>query len=236
MVCLLLLAGTLSGQQAFEKDSFETDMGTLQIHFIGHGTLMFELDGRVIHIDPYSRLADYSLLPEADLILITHEHGDHLDMKALKEIRTRESVVLANAASADQLGDAEVLGNGDAYIYEGIQIDAVPAYNIKHLRPDGSPFHPKGQGNGYLLRFGDFKIYVAGDTEDIPEMASLTDVDVAFLPMNLPYTMTPGQAAKAARSFMPAILYPYHFGKTDTHELVELLHESPIEVRIRKME
>ena len=129
-----------------------------------------------------------------------------------------------------------MLKNGDVRTVDGLKIEAVPAYNLVNKRPDGKPFHPKGEGNGYVLTFGDKTVYVAGDTEDIPEMTQLKDIDVAFLPMNLPYTMTPEMAAAAARASMPKVVYPYHFGETDTGRLVSLLKDTPaIEVRVRKM-
>ena len=126
--------------------------------------------------------------------------------------------------------------NGDMQIVQGIKIEAIPAYNIIHKRDNGQPFHPEGVGNGYILIFGDKRVYVAGDTENIPEMKILQGIDVAFLPMNLPYTMTPEMVTEAAKLFRPKILYPYHYGNTDTSKLVELLKgEQEIEVRIRKM-
>ena len=115
--------------------------------------------------------------------------------------------------------------NGDKQTIAGLQIEAVPAYNILHKREDGQPFHPKGVGNGYILTFGNTRLYLAGDTENIPEMKNLHDIDIAFLPMNLPYTMTPEMVADAARMFKPRILYPYHYGNTDTNKLVELLKD-----------
>jgi L-ascorbate metabolism protein UlaG (beta-lactamase superfamily) len=112
----------------------------------------------------------------------------------------------------------------------------VPAYNLAHKRPDGQPFHPRGNGNGYILTFGNVRVYVAGDTEDTPEMRALRGIDIAFLPMNLPYTMTPEMVADAARAFRPRILYPYHFGQTDPQALVRLLSDDAgIEVRVRRM-
>ena len=127
--------------------------------------------------------------------------------------------------------------NGDVKTVLGVKIEAVPAYNIVHLRSGNTPYHPKGVGNGYVMTFGDKRVYVAGDTENTPEMKKLKDIDIAFLPMNLPYTMTPEMVADAAKAFKPKILYPYHFGRTDTNQLVELLKDSKdIEVRIRKME
>jgi len=224
------------GQQVFEKDIFETNDGDLELWFIGHGTLMFRYNDMVIHIDPVSREADYSTLPDADLILITHEHGDHLDVSAIKEIYKNNTRILCNEASSSALSDCKVMANGDKTLIEGISIEAVPAYNIMNERSPGNPFHPRGNGNGYILELGGKRVYVAGDTENIPEMSGFGDIDIAFLPMNLPYTMSPEMAAEAAMILKPGILYPYHFGSTDTGELIILLKGTDIEVRIRKLQ
>jgi L-ascorbate metabolism protein UlaG (beta-lactamase superfamily) len=221
----------------FEQDIIKTDSGDLEITFIGHGTLMFRHAGKVIHVDPWSNLADYTALPKADIILVTHEHRDHLDAEAIKQASADNTVVILNEASASQFVGGTIMKNGDVRTVEGIRIEAVPAYNFVHMRNEGVPFHQKGSGNGYVLAFGDKRVYVAGDTENIPEMADLKDIDIAFLPMNLPYTMTPEMAADAARMLKPKILYPYHYGQTDTAKIIELLGDTPeIEVRIRKME
>jgi len=221
----------------FETDVIETTLGELKITCVGHGTLMFAVGDTVIHVDPVSREADYSEMPKADLILITHEHGDHLDPAAIAAVRKEGTTVLLTAKCAPTVPDGTVMKNGDVRTVEGMKIEAVPAYNIAHKRPSGDPFHPRGSGNGYVITFGDTRVYVAGDTENIPEMQKLKDIAVAFLPMNLPYTMTPEMAADAAKAFRPKILYPYHFGETDTSELVRLLQaEESIEVRIRSME
>ena len=128
------------------------------------------------------------------------------------------------------------MNNGDVKTIEGLRMEAIPSYNLVHMRDNGKPYHPKGVGNGYVVTFGDKRVYVAGDTENIPEMKSLQNIDIAFLPMNLPYTMTPEMVGDAAKAFRPKILYPYHYGKTDTSKIVELLKEDKgIEVRIRKM-
>jgi L-ascorbate metabolism protein UlaG (beta-lactamase superfamily) len=197
---------------------------------------MFTFDGKTIHVDPYSSVADYTELPKADVILVTHEHGDHLDLDALTAVRTPDTDVVVTQACAAQVKGGIVMRNGDSRIVKGLSIEAVPAYNVAHKRSNGQPFHPKGSGNGYVITFGDARVYVAGDTEDIPEMRRLRDIEVAFLPMNLPYTMSPEMAAQAAHAIQPHILYPYHFGDTDTSRLVELLRASEgIEVRIRRM-
>jgi L-ascorbate metabolism protein UlaG (beta-lactamase superfamily) len=235
---LLLLApapAPLRGQA--QEDVLPTNAGDLTISFIGHGTLMFRHGGKVVHVDPVSREGDYTTLPDADLILITHEHGDHLDAGAISEITKAGTEIVVSQSCEGRLDGAQVMGNGDVATAAGYGIEAVPAYNIVHMRSEGMPFHPKGAGNGYIITFGDLRVYVAGDTENTPEMKALEDIDVAFLPMNLPYTMTPEMVADAARAFRPRILYPYHFGQTDTNELVTLLAgEEGIEVRIRDMD
>jgi L-ascorbate metabolism protein UlaG (beta-lactamase superfamily) len=225
----------MAAQQPFEKDVIPTSMGDLAITFLGHGTLMMTINDRVIHVDPYSRVADYNTLPKADVVLITHEHRDHLDPEALKQIRTADTEIILTEICDRQVEGGTVLRHGETESLDGVTVEAVPAYNIQHKRDNGQPFHPKGAGNGYVLTFGDTRVYVAGDTEKIPEMAELTDIDVAFLPMNLPYTMTPEMVADAARSFQPRILYPYHFGSTDTAKLEALLADTDIDVRIRSM-
>ena len=231
-VVVFVFAAAAQGE--FEKDIIKTNSGNLEITFVGHGTLMFAFGGRVIHVDPWSRLADYSKMPKAHIILITHHHRDHLDLKALEQIRTEKSLVVLTEKCASQVKGATVMHNGDVKVVGGLRIEAVPAYNVVHMRSEGVPFHPKGVGNGYVITFGDKRVYVAGDTENIPEMKNLKDIDIAFLPMNLPYTMTPEMVADASKAFKPKVLYPYHYGKTDTSEIVTLLKdEQEIEVRIR---
>jgi L-ascorbate metabolism protein UlaG (beta-lactamase superfamily) len=237
-LCFLVLglAGIASAQQKFEKDVIPTSKGGLEITFLGHGTLMMTFEGKTIHVDPYGEVADYATLPKADLVLVTHEHSDHLDPKALQAILKPGTTVIVSKSCAGKSPNALIMANGDTRTVLGLPVEAVPAYNIAHKRPDGNPFHPKGAGNGYIITFGDKRVYIAGDTENTPEMKALKNIDVAFLPMNLPYTMTPEMVADAARAFRPKILYPYHFGETDTSKLVGLLQgEKEIEVRIRKM-
>jgi len=235
IVIAILLALPVGAEEGFEMDVIQTTEGDLEITFIGHGTLMFSFGGKVIHVDPWTHLADYSKLPKADLILITHEHRDHLDLQAIEVLKKETTAIVANPAAGAQVAGSQVMKNGDVKEVQGIKIEAVPAYNIMHMRSPGQAYHPKGVGNGYLLTFGDKRVYVAGDTENTPEMKSLRDIDCAFLPMNLPYTMTPEMVADAARAMQPKILYPYHFGETDTSVLVELLKDSGIDVRVRRM-
>jgi L-ascorbate metabolism protein UlaG (beta-lactamase superfamily) len=238
LVRCILVAATLSlvmmtagfAQKKFQEDVFKTSGGELKITLIGHGTLMFTYAGKVVHVDPVSMYADYAALPKADIILITHEHFDHLDAKAINLISKADTSIVINLSSAKNLPDAAVLKNGETRTVAGIKIEAVPAYNHKE------PFHPKGNGNGYVLTFGDKRVFVAGDTENVPEIKALKSIDVAFLPMNQPYTMKPDQVADVAKAMQPKVLYPYHFSETDTGQLVNLLKdEKGIEVRIRDM-
>jgi L-ascorbate metabolism protein UlaG (beta-lactamase superfamily) len=236
IILLMTLQIQLSAQKMFQTDTIGTNEGDLYITFVGHGTLYFTFKKLVIHIDPVSRYADYSKMPQADLILVTHHHGDHLDGEAIKKILKKESDLVLTETCATMVEGGIIMKNGDTKTVKGIKVDAVPAYNLVHKRDNGEPFHPKGIGNGYVLTFGDVRVYIAGDTENCPEMRQLKDIDIAFLPMNVPYTMTPEMVADAVRMFNPPILYPYHYGNTDVSELVELLKDKKdCEVRIREM-
>jgi len=220
----------------FEKDTIATGAGDLEITFIGHGSLMLTFKGKVIQVDPFSRLADYSQFPKADLVLLTHHHRDHLDPEALAKVSNSQTKIILTEICSKDVTDTKVIKNGEQLEEMGIIIRAIPAYNLVHKRDNGQFFHPKGEGNGYILTFGDKQLYIGGDTENIPEMKTLSGIDIAFLPMNLPYTMTPEMVADAARAFRPKILYPYHYGETNPNILLELLkNESDIKVQIRKM-
>lgn len=232
----LVAIGEACTQADFQRDVIPTAAGDLTITFVGHGTLMFGFAGKVVHVDPVGREADYSTMPDADLILVTHEHGDHLDADAIAATEKEGTVVVYSRSFADRVEGAIVMENGETRTEHGIGIEAVPAYNLVHMRSSGQPYHPKGNGNGYVITFADVRVYVAGDTENTPEMMALQDIDIAFLPMNLPYTMTPEMVAEAVKAFRPAVLYPYHYGRTDPNELVELLQGEGIEIRIRAMD
>ena len=222
------------GETMFEEDVIKTETGDLKITFLGHASLLFACQGKVIYVDavgsPSGTPVDYSKLPKADIILVTHEHFDHLDPKAISVLRKEQTRIVLTKACAEKISGGTVMKNGDTLTIEGIKIEAVPAYNI------AQKFHPKGIGNGYILNFDKTRVYVAGDTENTPEMKALKNIDIACLPMNLPYTMTPEMVADAAKAFQPKILYPYHYGSTDPNKLVNLLKDSKAtEVRIRKM-
>ena len=232
---IVLFPLSIGAAQDMRKDVFKTSKGDLEISFVGHASLIFTFGGKIIHIDPTGMVGDYSKLPKADIVFITHDHSDHFDPKALEQIITAKTSIVATPTVAQKLKNCITMKNGDVNTVEGLRVEAVPAYNIIHQRSDGMPFHPKGMGNGYVITFGDMRVYIAGDTENIPEMKELKNIDIAFLPMNLPYTMTPEMVADAARSFNPKILYPYHFGDTDTSKIVALLKNEKIDVRIRNM-
>ena len=220
----------------FESDIFKTEAGDLRITFFGHASLLFQSGGRAVYVDPDGRLADFAKLPKADLVLVTHQHGDHFDPAAIAALRQPSTRIIVTAQCLPLPAGASTMKNGDKARFADMSVEAVPAYNVVHHRGDGRPFHPRGEGNGYVLGFPGLRAYVAGDTENIPEMRTLAGVDIAFLPMNLPYTMTPEMVADAARMLRPKILYPYHYGDTDTGRLVRLLQgEQGIEIRIRKM-
>ena len=220
----------------YEQDILPTESGDLKMTFIGHASLLLEFGGKAIYSDPVGQYGDFSKLPKADLILAGHDHGDHFDLPLIDLLSTEKTKLVLTPQCFAKIGRGIVLKNGETATVGGIRIEAVPAYNLIHMRGPGMPYHPQGAGNGYILTFGGKRVYIAGDTEDIPEMKALGTIDVAFMPMNLPYTMTPEMVANAARMVKPAILYPYHTTDTDTSRLAPLLkNEKGIEVRIRRM-
>ncbi len=240
---MLATAGLLSAGSAlaFETDDFEAEGGPstalgvdkLSISFFGHASLMIQFGKTVIYADPVGQYADYGKLPKADIVLVTHEHFDHLDAKAIDQVAKKATRIVINPSGRKQLGKGDALKNGKSLTIGGIKITAVPAYNTT---PGRDRFHPRGRDNGYVLDAGGKRIYIAGDTEDIPEMADLKGIDIAFLPMNQPYTMTPQQLARAAAMFRPKVLYPYHTGDTDLSGVPELLKGlSGVELRIRSL-
>jgi L-ascorbate metabolism protein UlaG (beta-lactamase superfamily) len=231
---ILITAVQTPAYGKYEKDVYETSTGKLTIHFIGHASLILEFKGKVIHVDPCSMFGDYSILPKADIILITHNHPDHFDKKTIELISKKKTQIVLNSATFDELKKGFVMKNGDKKTLDGIVIEAVPAYNTTAGR---EMYHPKGRDNGFILTIGKKRIYIAGDTENTPEMNELKNIDIAFLPMNQPYTMVPEQVADAAGKFKPKILYPYHYGETDISKLVKLMQTNKdVELKIRKLQ
>lgn len=224
-------------ETGYEVERFITDSGLpVDITLIKHGTLAVNYGDLWIQIDPVTKLGkttDYAAdFPKADFILITHEHGDHLDAEAIEALTKEDTKILLNPSSRDKLDRGEAITNGEKrQLTDAVLLEAVPAYNNT---PGRENFHPKGNGNGYVLTIDGLRIYIAGDTEDIPELAEIKDIDVAFLPVNQPYTMTVEQCVRAARMIQPKVLIPYHFGQTDLSELPGLL--PGIDVRLRQMQ
>ena len=238
LTCLLAVVGltTACGQKSYEVDEFTTKSGkTVKFHALMHSCIRIEFDGKEIQIDPVlklgNRTVDYAAMPKADYLFVTHEHGDHYDANAIKLLSADKTQLVMNKRCADMYGAGKVMKNGDKLQLADMSVEAVPAYNNTEGR---TQFHPKGRDNGYILTIDGLRIYIAGDTEDIPEMSQVKDIDIAFLPCNQPYTMTPEQLVKAAKVIKPKVLFPYHYGQTDLSTIAEQL--KGIDVRIRHYE
>ena len=232
-------ADTAATESPYETDTFTTRSGkTITFHALMHASIRMQYEGKEYLIDPVRQLGDrridYTSMPQAGVILVTHEHGDHFDQEAIKTLTKDGTRFITNRRCAEMAGYGEPMANGDTLrLAADILIEAVPAYNITegHLQ-----FHPRGRDNGYVLTIDGTRIYIAGDTEDIPDMERLHDIDIAFLPCNQPYTMTPTQLIHAARMVKPRVLFPYHYGQTDVSHLPEALKAEGIDVRIRHYE
>ena len=221
-------------------DVVETSKGPLRLTPLYHGSVMLAFAGKIIHVDPWSQ-ADYSGLPQADMILITHTHADHMDPAILKILRKDSTVIVTSEAVNDTLngccGNPETLRNGEKRTFGDVEIEAVAMYNLVFGPSPGKPWHHKGIGNGYILSFGTTRVYFSGDTECTPEMKSLKDISIAFVAMNPPRTMPVAEAAACVQQFRPKIVYPYHYRGQSTREFADALKSSPgIEVRLRKLE
>lgn len=221
---------------AYSGDKIAGPGGELIVHPINHATFAVQWSGKTIYVDPVGGAGRFKGLPAPDLVLITHTHPDHLDRGTLEAVVKPQTTLVTPSAVAEQL-PAElrkktiVLNNGQTGEIEGIKINAIPAYNTT---PERQKYHPKGRDNGYILDLGGTRVYISGDTEETPEMDALKDINVAFLCMNLPYTMDVEQAAKAVRDFRPKIVYPYHYRGADLEEFQKLVgSDSGVEVRTR---
>ncbi len=204
-------------------DNYRTPIGNIEISVIGHASLLIKWNGKNIYSDPYSEVENFKGMPKADLILITHNHYDHFDRKAIDAIKTDTTHFIVGKNVGDNDGRYRVLCNGESDNFEGIQIIAVPSYNVNRKNDKGEHFHPKGEGNGYILDFGGFKVYIAGDTEPISEMKFITNIDIAFLPKNLPYTMTDEEFIQVANLIKPRYLYPIHFFELNIANLLRMI-------------
>jgi L-ascorbate metabolism protein UlaG (beta-lactamase superfamily) len=214
---------------AAAPERFSTSKGPLDITPIQHASLMIQAGGKVMYIDPAQ--GKFDGLPEADYILITDIHGDHMNPALVGKLSKASTVILAPTAVCATIKNAAPISNGETKTIGDFQVEAIPMYN---LTPERAQFHTKGRGNGYVVTYGGKRFYFSGDTEGTPEMKALKNIDVAFVCMNLPYTMTPEEAAVAVRAFHPAVVYPYHYSGSDLQAFARGLEGSGIEVRLRE--
>lgn len=217
---------------AAPPDSFQTSAGPVVITPIQHASFTIEAGGKLIYIDPSPQNL-FANRRKADLILITDIHFDHMDQGAVADLRRAGTKIIAPAAVAKTITDAQVVSNGQTTTWDGWSVEAIPMYNMKRGPEPGKFYHDKGRGNGYVLTYGGKRFYIAGDTEGIPEMRALKNIDVAFVPMNLPFTMTPDEAADAVKAFHPRIVYPYHYRGSDVKQFAADLAGTGIDVRLR---
>ena len=227
-----IAAAPLAIFAAIPADKIPATGGDITIQPINHATLQIVYAGHVIDVDPVPQ-GTYTGLAAPDIVLVTDIHGDHLDPATITKLRKPTTKIVAPAAAAPKLESPIVMANGETKTVDGISIEAVPMYNLTRGPAAGQFYHDKGRGNGYVLTLGGKRIYIAGDTEGIPEMRALKNIDVAFVPMNLPYTMTPTEAADAVKAFKPKIVYPYHYRGSDVNEFANALKGTGIDVRLR---
>jgi len=212
-------------------ENFSTSAGMLQLTPIQHASLMIQAGGKVLYVDPAQ--GSYDGLPSADYILLTDIHGDHLSAPTIDKLKKAGTVIVAPKAVAAQVAGARVVSNGEKTTVGPFAVEAVPMYNLTRGPSAGQLYHDKGRGNGYVISYGGKRFYFSGDTEAIPEMKALKNIDVAFVCMNLPYTMTPQEAAEGVRAFHPAIVYPYHYMGSDLNAFAKALEGSGVDVRLR---
>ena len=242
-VSLLTLSPHLRADSSnHQADVIQTSRGELRITPIYHGSVMLEFGGKVIHVDPWSK-GDFTGFPPADLIVVTHTHADHLDRTMIDKLKKPETIIVGPPAVIDTLncapscGTVEAISDSEKRTVMGIEFEGVPMYNVVFGSEPGKPYHHKGVGSGYILNFGDTRVYFSGDTECTPEMKALKNITVAFLAMNPPRTETPLEAAECAKAFKPKIVYPYHYRGSKPEDFAEALKNTPgVEVRIRKLE
>jgi L-ascorbate metabolism protein UlaG (beta-lactamase superfamily) len=229
---ILAAATTAALLHAAPQDTIPAAGGNISIVPVNHATLQIAHGKHVIDVDPVAQ-ANFGTLPAPTIILVTDIHPDHLDPAAVARLRQPSTKVVAPAAAAAKLEGATVIANGETKTVDGVSIEAVPMYNLQRGPAPGQLFHDKGRGNGYVVTLGGKRIYIAGDTECTPEMKALKNIDVAFVPMNLPYTMTPAEAADCVKAFKPAVVYPYHYRGQKVEEFASALKGTGVDVRLR---
>jgi L-ascorbate metabolism protein UlaG (beta-lactamase superfamily) len=230
LVCTFL-AISLLAHAAAAPQTFQTSAGAVKITPLYHASTLIEAGGKIIYVDP-ANPAKVAGLPKADLILITHIHPDHMDPASIGEISKAGTDILAPLAVLATVKTAKPIANGETKTWQGWTIEAIPAYNLMRGPAPGKLFHDKGRGNGYVLTYGGVRFYFSGDTEGIPEMRALKNIDVAFVCMNLPYTMPPEEAADAVKAFHPKVVIPYHYHGSDLSVFQKRLEGTGIEVRL----
>jgi L-ascorbate metabolism protein UlaG (beta-lactamase superfamily) len=233
LLACLLLAMTLNAhsETSSQTQTFSTSAGPVKITPLYHASTLIEAGGKVIYLDP-AKPAELDALPKADLILITDIHPDHMDPASLRVVSQPSTEILAAPAVVATVKTAKPIANGETRTWQGWTIEAIPAYNLKRGPAPGKLYHDKGRGNGYVLTYGGKRFYLSGDTEDIPEMRALKNIDVAFVCMNLPYTMPPEEAANAVKAFHPKVVIPYHYRGSDLSIFKNKLEGTGIEVRM----
>lgn len=230
LICSILFLVSFS-HAGSQTQVFATSAGPVRITPLNHASTLIEAGGKVIYLDP-AKPVDFSGKPKADLILITDIHGDHMDPEAIKAVTKAGTEILAPPAVVQTVTTGKAIANGETKTWQDWSIEAIPAYNLKRGPSPGKLFHDKGRGNGYVLSYGGKRFYFSGDTEGVPEMRALKNIDVAFVCMNLPYTMTPEEAADAVKAFHPRIVIPYHYRGSDLSVFQKDLEGSGIEVRL----
>ncbi|MBV9573979.1 MAG: MBL fold metallo-hydrolase [Acidobacteriales bacterium] len=230
-LCFSILASSVVSLAASAPQVFETAAGPVKITPIYHASTLIEAGGKVIYLDP-APPAKLAGLPSADLILITHTHADHMNAGSISEISKPGTEILAPQAVLNTVTTARPMANGETKTWQHWTVEAVPAYNLKRGPAAGKLFHEKGTGNGYILTYGGKRFYFSGDTEGVPEMRALKNIDVAFVCMNLPYTMPPEEAAEAVKAFHPKTVIPYHYRGSDLSVFKKGLEGTGIEVRL----
>ncbi len=228
---ILLAVLTVATAAFAQTQTFSTSAGDVKITPLVHASVLIQAGGKTIYVDP-AKPAKLTGLPKADLILITHIHGDHFDPESIAAISQPATEVLAPASVVAKFPAAKPIANDQTRQWNQWTIEAVPAYNITRGPAPGQLYHPKGRDNGYVLTFGGKRFYFSSDTEGVPEMRALKNIDVAFVCMNLPYTMPPEEAADAVRAFHPTIVIPYHYRGSDLTVFQKRLAGSGIEVRL----
>ena len=233
MKFLSLLIGSLlvfALPSVAQTQTFDTSAGPVKITPLNHASTLIEGGGKTIYLDPAkpAKLTG----PKADLILITDIHGDHMDPDSIREVSKADTEIFAPTAVVQTVTTAQPISNGESKTWQGWTVEAIPAYNLKRGPAPGKLFHDKGRGNGYVLTYGGKRFYFSGDTEGVPEMRALKNIDVAFICMNLPYTMPPDEAADAVKAFHPKVVIPYHYRGSDLSIFKKGLEGTGIEVRL----